>query len=121
VGYRKGPRIGVRTADAAYRRTLRYAGATLPVRDAVDERIVREIETGSGRLIDSQNEVGGWPQYAQAPAPHDGDSDGMPDAWEMQNSLCLTDHADHAQDADSDGYTNLEEFLNSTNPFVSDG
>jgi hypothetical protein len=36
------------------------AGATLPRRDAIDERIVRQYREGIGRVIDSQDEVGGY-------------------------------------------------------------
>jgi hypothetical protein len=42
---------------------LADAGATLPRRDAVDARLVREVEQRSGRIIDSQAQVGGWPEY----------------------------------------------------------
>jgi pectate lyase len=53
----------VRTTSAAQALTdvLAGAGATLPRRDAVDARIVREVETRTGRIIDSQKDVGGWP------------------------------------------------------------
>jgi hypothetical protein len=36
----------------------------------------------------------------------------MPDDWEEKHSLDRNDPADEPKDADSDGYTNLEEFLN---------
>jgi pectate lyase len=52
----------VRTTDArqALRDVLAGAGANRPGRDAVDARIVREVEARTGRIIDSQKEVGGW-------------------------------------------------------------
>jgi hypothetical protein len=52
----------VRTTDAAQalNDVLAGAGATLPRRDAVDARLVREVETRTGRIIDSQKDVGGW-------------------------------------------------------------
>jgi pectate lyase len=107
-------------AQLAYWKTLKYAGATLPARDAVDARIVREIKTGTGRIIDSQTDVGGWPQCASGPAPPDSDSDGMPDAWETRYGLNPADPSDNSKDNDSDGYTNIEEFLNSSNPLVAE-
>jgi hypothetical protein len=37
----------------------------------------------------------------------------MPDAWEAAHGLNPEDPADSAADRDGDGYTNLEEYLNS--------
>ena len=58
----------MRTTSAveALRDVLAGAGATLPRRDGVDIRLVREVEPRSGRLIDLQKEVGGWPDYRAA-------------------------------------------------------
>ena len=62
------PAPPVRTSSAAdaLRDVLAGAGATLPRRDAVDARLVREVEQRSGRVIDSQKDVGGWPDYRAA-------------------------------------------------------
>jgi hypothetical protein len=57
------PAVKTTTAEQAYRDVLAHAGAVCPVRDAVDSRLIREVETRAGRIIDSQNEVGGWPVY----------------------------------------------------------
>ena len=40
----------------------RFAGARPAERDAIDTRIVREALTGGARIIDSQEEVGGYPK-----------------------------------------------------------
>jgi hypothetical protein len=55
----------VRTTAAAValKEVLADAGATKPRRDAVDTRLVREVEHRSGRIIDSQKDVGGWAGY----------------------------------------------------------
>lgn len=45
----------------------------------------------------------------------DSDFDGMPDEWEIRYELGVNID-DAAQDADSDGFTNLEEYLAGTNP-----
>jgi hypothetical protein len=37
----------------------------------------------------------------------------MPDQWEKQNQLNPKDPADRNGDRNNDGYTNLEEYLNS--------
>ena len=42
----------------------------------------------------------------------DSDSDGLPDWWERHYGLNLEDGSDAALDLDSDGLTNLEEFIN---------
>ena len=39
----------------------------------------------------------------------------MPDAWETEHGL-KPNKDDHLDDADGDGYPNLEEFLNGTDP-----
>jgi len=45
--------------------------------------------------------------------PQDTDRDGMPDHWEYSQRLNPNDPNDAKQDPDSDGYTNIEEYLNS--------
>lgn len=57
------PAITSDTATIAFQRVLAGAGATLPRRDTVDNRIVREVRTGRGRIIESVKEVGGWPGF----------------------------------------------------------
>ena len=47
------PEVRTVSAEEAYRLVLAGAGATLPVRDAVDERIVAQVRNGRGSLIDS--------------------------------------------------------------------
>jgi len=99
-------------ADAAYRAVLEHAGASL-VRDRVDSRVVGEVTTGSGRVIDNVSEVGGWPKHDSRSPPSDSDNDGMPDEWETRFGLDRDDSSDSASDPDGDGYTNLEDYLNS--------
>ena len=103
--------VETQSAEDAYESVLASAGATLPKRDAVDVRIVEEVRSGKLGLINSQSEVGGWPRYRSAPAPKDSDNDGMPDAWEVEQGLDPNEQ-DHLDDANGDGYPNLEEYLN---------
>lgn len=49
----------------------------------------------------------------------DEDSDGIPDAWEIQYGL-EPGANDASGDPDRDGYTNLEEYQNNTDPLTSD-
>ena len=106
----------------AQRRAAASVGATLPVRDAVDARLVADVRNRTGKMINSQKEVGGWPMLNPGTAPVDTDGDGMPDAWEIAHGLNPKDASDAALDPDKDGYTNLEEYLNGTDPhqFVVD-
>jgi pectate lyase len=90
---------------------LANVGASLPRRDAVDARLVEQVRTRTGKIINSQQEVGGWPNLQSSPAPVDSDHDGMPDDWETRRGLNPRDPADGAKVAQS-GYTNLEEYLN---------
>jgi pectate lyase len=108
--------VNTMSAEDAYKAALAAVGACLPARDKVDARIISEVRTGTGRIIDSQNDVGGWPELKSAPAPLDTDKDGMPDAWETTHGLNPNDPADRNTDADKDGYTALEEYLNNTDP-----
>ena len=91
---------------------LARAGASLH-RDAVDERVTDDVRKRQGRLLDSQSQVGGWPELRSAPAPADQDHDGMPDAWEKAHGLNPADPSDRNSDRNGAGYTELEEYLSS--------
>jgi len=101
----------VQSAETAYAMVMKNGGAAMN-RDAVDELIVSNVKTGRGRVIDCPADAGGWPELETGAAYIDTDKDGMPDAWEMANGLDPDDAADGKLDADGDGYTNLEEYLN---------
>ena len=108
------------SAEQAFELVLAYAGATSPKRDSVDIRIVESVRTckptfGNG-IIDTPNDVGGLTEYKSLPAPVDSDNDGMPDEWEKRFGLNPDDMSDGPKDADADGYTNVEEWLNGTDP-----
>jgi len=101
--------ITTQSADESYESVLDSAGA-FP-RDPIDERVVNDIRTGTGRIIDSEHEVGGWPTLVGGLAPFDGDGDGIPDYWEAANNLNLEEKDDFS-DHDGNGYTAIEEYLN---------
>ncbi len=124
--------IRQQSAQKAYALILKNAGATLPRRDTIDTRILAEVKGGYATyegssykknhwladttticgIIDTQNDVGGWPTLNSTPAPLDADHDGMPDDWEDENKLDKFNPADRNNLA-KDGYTMLEVYLNS--------
>ena len=115
------PQITAQSATDAYDAVLNTAGAFLPRRDTLDRRIVNQVKTRTGKLIDVQGNfphgtpyaqtVGAWPTLNSTTAPTDTDHDGMPDAWETANGLNPNDASDR-QTIASNGYTNLENYLN---------
>ncbi len=117
----------VTTTDAltAYTSVLNAAGNSKGLdcsgnwysrRDAIDTRIVNSVKNGTGRIIDDPSQVGGWITPASGTPCADSDHDGMPDAWELKYGLNAANATDGPMDADGDGYTNLEEYLNGTDP-----
>ena len=106
------------SALEAFNLVLKNAGASF-FRDAVDERLVENVSKGKGELIDSQDEVGGWPTLKSLPALKDADKDGMPDEWEIQNNLDPSNPEDRNEYNISSDYTNLEVYLNGI--FSKDG
>ncbi|HPF52873.1 MAG TPA: hypothetical protein PK335_14930, partial [Draconibacterium sp.] len=116
--------IPVETSDAvtAYEQVLQNAGANF-FRDAVDQRVLEEVRSGIETLgatydgggkgiIDSQNEVGGWPELKSKLEPADSDNDGMPDRWEKDHGL-NPGQADNNEYSLDKNYTNLEVYINS--------
>jgi pectate lyase len=110
------PSVTTASALSALDAVLATVGASLPRRDSVDARIVSEVRQHKGSIIDSQQQVGGWPELKSATPPKDSDGDGMPDDWERRHGLNPRDPSDGPADKDHDGYTNLEEYLNGTDP-----
>jgi pectate lyase len=103
--------VTIDSAEDAYEQVLDRAGATLPERDGVDRRIVNEVRTGEGGL----GIRGAYPNL-DGIAPADDDGDGMPNDWERDFGFDPLDKWDGIGDADNDGYTNVEEYLNATDP-----
>jgi pectate lyase len=103
--------VATQPAAEAMELVLAKAGATLPKRDSVDTRVVKDVREKTGKIINSQADVGGWPELKSAEAPADTDKDGMPDAWEAARGLNAADPKD-GKSIGPDGYSNLELYLN---------
>lgn len=108
--------INSQDAQTAFDLVLKNAGAIFPKRDSVDKRIIEETQNGITKfrngIIDSQEEVGGWPELKSVVPPKDSDKDGMPDEWELKNGLNPNDANDCNGDINQDGYTNIENYMN---------
>lgn len=105
------------SAQDTYQSVLEKAGASC-CRDAVDRRIIEEVKKGSFTfghkgIIDSQQDVGGWPALKSTPALPDTDLDGMPDEWEIRNNLDLKNPLDGNLVPNGGQYTNVEIYINS--------
>ncbi|MFH6948515.1 polysaccharide lyase [Flavobacterium sp. FlaQc-51] len=135
------PKITIMSAEEAYEFVLNNVGATLPKRDIVDERIIKQVRTGKIEskdglenaigaayikrrlpadsykkgIITHPDQVGGYPQY-KGKAYKDSDNDGIPDAWEKKNGLNPNDASDANKDSNGDGYTNIEKYFNGIDP-----
>ena len=114
------PMVTTTSAPEAMEEVLSKSGATLPSLDPIDQRIVDSVRNGTGRIINNISAV----DYeflrniplASRVSNYDSDHDGMPDSWELAWGLLPNNASDGPKDLDGDGYTNLEEYLNGTEP-----
>ncbi len=114
------------TAGVALQRVLDYGGANWQSRNAIDQRIVSSVRTGTGGVIldlttgvqatewatvmAQRPDAGGNAPFNRA-ANWDTDRDGLPNAWEALHGLDPSTASNNG-DFDTDGYTNLEEYIN---------
>ncbi len=112
--------IKTHSAKEAYEKIVQIAGAAL-IRDAVDLHILKDVKNGSftyegskgstNGIIDSQKDVGGFPDLKPGTALPDSDHDGMPNEWEIKNKL--NPEAANANGKDLDkNYDNIEVYFN---------
>ncbi|MCD8291846.1 MAG: pectate lyase [Prevotella sp.] len=119
--------ITTHSAVNTYSKVMAYAGASL-YRDACDARYMEEAETGTATytgsvtglegIIDTPEDVGGYPETEAVYRPDgfDTDGDGIPDDWEIANGLDPNDETDgnlYTIDTEKGWYTNLEVYINS--------
>jgi hypothetical protein len=113
--------IKTHTAQEAYTKVLEIAGASL-VRDAIDQRVIENVKNktysfegsnGSTKgIIDSQSDVGGWPELKSGTPPLDSAGDGMPDEWKLLHKLDPKKNEANGRDLSS-AYDNVEVYMNS--------
>jgi hypothetical protein len=138
--------LNIQSATEAYEYDLANAGATLPKRDAVDERVINSVRTGKVSAKFSPGDEAPFSNVAyqqrvidgiialvpkgiitnpsqvggypeyQGTPYKDSDGDGMPDDWEKAHGLNPNDPSDANGDLNGDGYTNIEKFINGLDP-----
>ena len=115
----------IHSGEGCFNPVVAYAGASLK-RDGIDTRIADETEKGTATymgassklkgLIDTQSEVGGWPEYSatddELDALRDPDGDGIPTWFEKEFGLNPSKNDGAEIWLDKNGrYTNLEMYL----------
>jgi pectate lyase len=100
-----------------YARVLKGVGCSFK-RDSYDKEILRQVKKGLGTfgkngIINSPEDVGGWPVLRSGKPMLDSDADGMPDKWECSHGLNPNDSSDASSYNLDKGYTNVEIYLNS--------
>lgn len=138
--------LPMQNAKEAYDSVLSQAGAVLPIRDAIDSRIVQSVRDGvsTARVLPETRNQLVQPPYKDCDiekqlalvskgiithpdqvggypdyrgTPYaDGDGDGMPDSWESAHHLDPKNPKDATADLNGDGYTNIEDFINGLDP-----
>jgi len=100
--------------EIAYKSVLKQAGASFN-RDKVDKRIIKSIKKDKpsykNGIIDSQDNVGGWPKIKAKKASKDSDNDGIPDKWERKLQLNKNKN-DAYLNTLNEHYSNIEVYAN---------
>ncbi len=134
------PPVTMESAQDAFHSVLQNAGATLPHRDPVDERVIAEVRTGKvwsegkeitpppmkglaknnigvagNGIITDISQVGGYPEYKGEPIKDLG-ADGIPPAWKKKFGLDVNDAALAQKDFQGDGYTVMDKYLAGLDP-----
>lgn len=107
--------ISTQSAEEAFESVLENSGANI-FRDDVDKRIIEEVRNGNfhfgnSGIINSQSDVGGWPELTNSSPPKDSDGDGIPDDWEIKNGLDPTNPEDSSQISPDSHYSYIEIYL----------
>lgn len=134
------PPMTISSAKEAFDAVLKDAGASLPRRDPVDERVITEVKTGKvwsegkqitpepmkglaknnigtagNGIITDVSQVGGYPEYKGEPIKDIG-ADGIPLSWKQKYHLDTNDVSLAQKDLQGDGYTVIEKYLDGLDP-----
>lgn len=115
-----GGNVYTHNAQQAYEKVLACSGASF-VRDAIDERVIDNVRKGEyhakgskgskNGIIDSQNDVGGWPVLSAGTPLSYSSGDGMPDAWKIEHKLDPKQSQTNGHQL-SPEYDNVEVYMN---------
>jgi len=80
---------------------------------------------GASNVISGASIASGWHHglvipYRTDPLKKDTDGDNIPDGWEISHGLDPRNSTDASQDADNDGLSNYNEYLNNIHPYNQD-
>lgn len=105
------------TPFVAFQRVMKSVGCNFS-QDTYDCEVLRQVKEGKGTfgkngIINSPEDVGGWPVLKAGKTLKDSDGDGMPDKWERRHKLNPKDGTDASAYTLDKGYTNIEVYLNS--------
>ena len=105
------------SADDAYAQAIATAGAMPWARSPIDKRIIDTVLTFTGTAPITAPNAAEWASLtsgtmATRPAGWDTDGDGMPNTWEVKRGT-NPNVADNNGSVAGNGYTNLENYLNS--------
>ncbi len=114
--------IPYESAYDTYNTLLDHVGASLPKRDETDARVINDVKCGTGRIIDSAEEVGGVMQYEPVYRTFE-----IPQDWKEENGMDGAKETDIVPTGKWKGYTWIEAYVNDwtmrqeypTNPDVS--
>jgi hypothetical protein len=134
------PPMTITSAKQAFDDVLNGAGATLPRRDAVDERMIQSVRTGKvwsegkeitpppmkglapnnigtagNGIITDPSQVGGYPEYKGEPIKDLG-ADGIPLSWKKKFGLDANDASLAQKNLQGDGYTVMDKYLAGLDP-----
>ena len=96
--------IEMQTAQGAYETVLNSVGASLPKRDEIDARIVADVKNGTGRIINTDEEVGSYLGIQNSESR----VFTIPQEWKNAHNMGSASETDIAPS----GYTWIEEYVN---------
>ena len=98
-------------ANELMEKILPSTGAFLPARDPIDDRLLYDVANETGRLISTPSDVFGWVTKEEVYREIDPQK-----SWQTTFNIDLSNPDEAHADFNNNGYTNIEEFLNGTNP-----